>query len=259
MWILDNDPSKLGKPLDYPIVEGKTKVSYSPKEIGTIKTVAICFTSPETGIVRINSTTVEVKTPMLDCPNTCDLHKECVCIVSHCDSGLFIAVLDSKALVAIPFVTSPFIGKFTPNEIGTVNVTVTCSNPLLPPVTTQVFLTKPPLTTTTLPPTPIFTVTDFRCDKVTGGNNCTITYNNNYGQTLYMLFVLVDLSENVVEYSSTTNPYTAIQGTGTITHSFSCSGKTGNYYAHWIAYSDNSLTNPIKWSTSSEAKLVICP
>jgi hypothetical protein len=57
------------------------------------------------------------------------------------------------------------------------------------------------------------------------------------------------------------NTSTATIGQGLTTVQFLCNQvNPGNYFVSWIAYkqSDTTLSNPMKWSKSSERRQVVC-
>jgi hypothetical protein len=136
----------------------------------------------------------------------------------------------------------------------------TTTTPLTPATSTTTLTTTPttPHTTTTLTTTSIkeFKVREFNCVKSGNSYSCMIFYENNYGRNVYLVFFVSDTEGRTVTNS---NIYTLQPGSGsTPSYTFSCSGRTGDYYIYWTAYEDSNLRNPKWWPPTNELKRVTC-
>jgi alpha-tubulin suppressor-like RCC1 family protein len=158
MWILLNSE---GRPLDYTRefpIRYEIKTNYTPTSTGKIKAMAICFSSPEYPYPRVNTSFVEVKPRMIDCPTNCELNSQCSCTITGCNLGVVIVTIDGRVLNVDYVTSSPFTTRFVPNEIKTVNVTLYCVNPPLTSraqigITSTTTSTTTTTTTTTIPST----------------------------------------------------------------------------------------------------------
>jgi alpha-tubulin suppressor-like RCC1 family protein len=158
MWILLNSE---GRPLDYTRefpIRYEIKTNYTPTSTGKIKAMAICFSSPEYPHPRVNTSFVEVKPRMIDCPTNCELNSQCSCTITGCNLGVVIVTIDGRVLNVDYVTSSPFTTRFVPNEIKTVNVTLYCVNPPLTSraqigITSTTTSTTTTTTTTTIPST----------------------------------------------------------------------------------------------------------
>jgi len=136
----------------------------------------------------------------------------------------------------------------------------TTTTPLTPATSTTTLTTTSttPHTTTTLTTTSTkeFKVREFNCVKSGNSYSCMIFYENNYGRNVYLVFFVSDTEGRTVTNS---NIYTLQPGSGsTPSYTFSCSGRTGDYYIYWTAYEDSNLRNPKWWPPTNEWKRVTC-
>jgi hypothetical protein len=230
-------------------------VYFYPNQTGTVNATAQCFDIFPNN--RTNSTTVTVQNPFLVCPSTCAVNSACTCTVNNCNSGLFLAVFNNTALSTQPFSTNPYTATFTPTQIGTVSAIATCDNPLLPSVKANIQIVgigNVTTTTTTQIISGSFTHSGFRC--VQGGNRwtCTINYNNQAGQSVFIFYDLFNAGKRTDSKSSTVNT-----GSGVSSVIFDCvSEGPGTYSVTVKAYLTETRANPIDWSTTSETQTITC-
>jgi hypothetical protein len=264
MWIIKNKERKPlqilidGNIIEKIIVENMPpiKVDYMPNATGKVEVIAICF-KPEP--IRVNRTTVEVKEEFLKCPSECQTFEECSCKVSDCKDGRFQAFLGDTVLKNEKIATTSYTATLIPKNVGTVEVSVYCYDPVKEagekiPVTGEVPTTTTISTTTTTLETK-FTVNNFACSPSIG-HKCSLDYSNNYG-TAYLVFYFSDTGGKIV-YSS--DPVLIGLGTGSKSADFDCSNKKGKYFVSWTAFTDSSLKNPISgaWPKPEDRQEITC-
>jgi len=112
-------------------------------------------------------------------------------------------------------------------------------------------------TTTTTLPSGGFRTSGFSCSAIIGGYQCSLSYDNQIGENVRVLFLFTDSKGKVVSAAAPI----ANQGSGSIASAFFCSTvQPGTYEAQWRAYrvSDERLTNIIAWPKLNEIQSIVC-
>jgi hypothetical protein len=133
-----------------------SRIEFIPNSTGKILVEAVC-SNPS----KHNSTTLEVRERVLDCPTTCEVGKNCKCTVNLCNSGKFFAQNQEGTPLTNEINGDSFAGTyertFQPSNTGKIAVRIICYNPedkttaspFLITVMSQATTTTLPTTTTT--------------------------------------------------------------------------------------------------------------
>jgi hypothetical protein len=249
-----NIVNKEGTPLQYSIIQSipPIKVSFAPNTTGTIQASATCFKpvySPSRSIA-----TALVKPPFLICANPCSVNQKCDCVVNGCKDGKFMAILGNIVLKNEAISTEAYAASMYPQTTGSIDVEVTCTNPNhADQASILVSGTGPP---TTIGPQGRFTGS-MSCISTPSGYRCSLDYSNGYGPAYLVFFLFKSTTGEFIDYS---NSIQVPIGSGTKDNIFTCSGRSGNFYVSWTAFTDSSLLNPIPgaWSKPDERRQITC-
>jgi len=240
-------------------------VFYFPNQTGTVNATANCFDAFPNN--RSNSTLVTVLNPFLACPQTCDINSQCTCTVNNCNSGLFFAVFNNSVFSFQPFATNPYQASFTQSQTGNVTVISTCDSPQMPSARASIqinsgTITSSTTTTTTnssIPPVSgTFSHSNFVCSQAGSKWTCTLNYDNEVGQQVFLYFDAYAAGK----IAQTSSSISLTTGPGQTFTSFDCSSALlsgGSYVVSFKVYQTQTRNNnPIDWSTSKEVQYIRC-
>jgi hypothetical protein len=236
-----------------------SRIEFIPNGTGKILVEAVC-SNPS----KHNDTTLEVREKVLDCPSTCEVKKDCRCVVYLCNSGkLFVQNHEGTPLTS-EIIGESFAGTyertFQPSNIGKIAVRAICYNPEDKTTPSPFIITVVPQVTTTTTPVSQFTVPNFQCLQSGQIWNCNLNYNNGLIPAENVVLILTFADKTTGRVKATQSFPNLGSGSGSIpTYSFNCANHgTGTYYVSWRAYKQSDMTNPINWSITAEKNIIVC-
>jgi len=237
VWALQNTE---GNPLSSILSQSipPATIEFSPNATGTIAVKAVCWTNNQ-----VLTYTLQVKERFVKCDDICSTKNNCYCSVTGCLSGTFTAVLGDTVLKwKDPIGSTSYSTYFIPEKIGTVNVDVTCNNPVKTG-TAQIPVTGKP--------SGKFSGTNFKSKQVDDSYKLTLDYVNNLNEDAIIVFTKNGDAVN--------KKFTAEPGSGTASATFDCDTLgSGDYMISWKAYKSSNKEDPIAWSIPDEMKEIQC-